>query len=476
MTRPVPRAQWLLLPALVWYVALFTDFQFDMTRPVPLGQVYSDMLRRLLHFDPTISPAVIGYEAFTHDGHTYTYFGVLPTLLRLPALLIGRLDGVEFGWWSCTTAVAIWLWAMLRTLDDVEARLPAAHRLPMLQWAMRIAIVLSGPIVYLLSDATIYNETVMWASALAALFNMLALRAATGDGRPTPGQLLCLATLAGLGLHARASIGVAMCIGTGLLGLRAIWLASRGSERWVALQRLLPAAGVFLAFGLAAAAINDARWGSPFRFADYHAYAILMRVPNGHDLVARFGEIDISRVWFTLLYYITGIAYFLQSVPALADWITARFWLIQSPPAAEVLLWPLQLVLAWLGLCRVWRAADLPRGGTVTAIFVLIGHAIAAFVVLCYYAATLRYRADFAPLVMFACFLGYPVVAARIAACDARLRTRWLAGALAFALLGATVSHYTTALNKITTRSEPMAIRQAWLVLAPFAASSLTRP
>jgi hypothetical protein len=474
MTRPVPRAQWLTPLGVLWCVALLTDFRFDMFRPENLGQVFNDMLRRLLHLDLTISRDAIGFEVFSHDGHSYTYFGVLPALVRLPVWLLGQLDGVEYGWWSCTIALAIWLWALLRALDEMEARMPPAHRLPLLQWTMRIALLFSGPQIFLLGRASIYNEAVFWASALAALFNILALRAAAGSGRPTPAQLAWLAVLGGLAVHARPSIGIAMCLGVSLLLLREAWFGLRRPDRGAVVRALLPTVGVLAAFGLAAAAINMARWGNPLVFADYHAYENLQHRPGGRELLDRFGELDISRVWYALLYYVTGTAYFLQSVPLFADWIAQRYFLIATPPAAEPLLVPLQLALAWLGLRRIWRVADLPAGGAVTAAFVLVGHAFAGAVVLGYYAVAVRYRADFAPFVMFACLLGYPAAAAGLASSSERARGRWLAAALAAALLGVAVSHYTLVLYKITDRYVPMEIRRAWVPLAPFAAPALS--
>jgi hypothetical protein len=469
MNRPIA-ARWLAPIGLLWCIALLTNFSFDMFRPMQFGQLFNDMLERLLHGDPTISRNAVDFEVFTRDGHSYTYFGMLPAFLRLPAWLIGRLDGVEYGWLSCSVALAIWIWALMWTVDEVEARMPAPGSPPLLRWLVRIALLFSGPQIFLLSQAIIYNEAVFWASALAAVFNFIAIRATTGAGRPTSLQLIGMAILGGLAVHARASIGVGMCVAVGLLWLRAAPEGIRAPNR----LRWSAVVGVLAFFGLAAAALNMARWGSPFRFADYNYYDLLLRTPGGHAVIDNFGEINLSRMGYGFLYYATGTAYFLQFVPAFAGWIAQRYYSIQTPPMAEPLLVPLQLAVAGFGLRRVFRNIALPVGGVLTAALVLIGHLVPAFIILGYYAVVIRYRADFAPLVMFAFFLGYPLVVSALNTRDVRARKRWQVAALAGSLVGVVVSHYTLVLFKITDRSLPMDVREAWVPLAPFAATALS--
>ena len=472
----VPPALWLAPLGALWCASLLTDFQFAMWKPETLGQLFNDMLAHLLRLDPAISPEAVGFESFTRDGRTYTYFGILPALLRLPAWLLGALDGVEYGRWSCTAAILVMLTMLLRTLDVVEGQLPLAHRSVALQWIMRAAILLSGPQIYLLSTGSIYNEAVCWASALAAMFNLTAIQLIGTGARPSQGILIRMAVIAGLALHARASIGVALCIGTGLICVREA-IAACYQEDWRArLPRLMVPVTILAGFGLVAAAINFARWGHPFLFADYTVYDILPRRPGGLAIIQDYGEISMTRLWFGLLYYGTGVAYFLQTYGPFGDWLARHYLVIMTPPAPAPLLIPLPLILAAFGLWRLLRGMASEPVARSTAALLLTAEAFAGLIVLGYYAVALRYQADFTPFVMLAAFLGLPVASAVVAELTVPVRHRWITAAFACMLLGAAASHYTLVLNKVVDRGVDMSTRRAWAEWAPFAASALDRP
>src|SRR5205807_928052 len=129
-----------------------------------------------------------------------------------------------------------------------------------------------------------------------------------------------LAILAGLAINTRASIGVALYLGTILLVAWSAWKrhAAGRSEQ----LRTFPAEGapttiravasdpsialpiaVLLLFAAAAGAVNFARWGNPFTFVDFRYYYWGLRHANFLDILQNYGEINFGRMWIGGLYY-----------------------------------------------------------------------------------------------------------------------------------------------------------------------------
>ena len=66
----------------------------DPLRGVPYDNFYDLQARAMFHGRLNIPNGYMGIEAFIHDGRQYTYFGVFPSILRMPILLLtNRLDG-----------------------------------------------------------------------------------------------------------------------------------------------------------------------------------------------------------------------------------------------------------------------------------------------------------------------------------------------------------------------------------------------
>src|SRR5271165_4876407 len=80
----------------VYYLFLLSNGTFQLFAPEMLDQVFDNMLVHLLRGEFTVDREVIGFEAFTHDGKTYAYFGVLPALLRLSALPFVEIAQARF--------------------------------------------------------------------------------------------------------------------------------------------------------------------------------------------------------------------------------------------------------------------------------------------------------------------------------------------------------------------------------------------
>src|SRR5277367_6129195 len=50
--------------------------------------------RAMFHGRLSLPNGILGIEGFVHDGRTYTYFGLFPSIIRMPILLVtSSLDG-----------------------------------------------------------------------------------------------------------------------------------------------------------------------------------------------------------------------------------------------------------------------------------------------------------------------------------------------------------------------------------------------
>jgi hypothetical protein len=311
---------------------------------------------------------------------------------------------------SCLTAVVIFVVLQLRTLLIVHYSLPAGSRMPGLLTVMVAAIVLSGPQLYILGSAWVYHEPILWAAVLAAAFNLIVIRTAlSGDGFRTS-DLALLAALAGLAINTRAPIGVALYLGTVLLIAWAAWFRhalERTEWRWPASGKVLVRVGLALArdprislpvlvlglLAVAAGIVNFGRWGNPFGFGVSYSYWT-QHHPNVIVAVRDYGVFNLDRIGIAVLYYATGIPYILKSAPPFAEFL--RCCVIEAPPLTPLLTNPLTVLLAGVGLCRLWWRPDLPPRSLAMLRIALIGHACAVVLILAFFTFTLRYRFDFA--------------------------------------------------------------------------------
>ena len=63
-------------------------------RGVPYDNFYDLQARAMFHGHLSLPEGQMGIEAFAHDGRDYTYFGIFPSLIRMPILLVtNAFDG-----------------------------------------------------------------------------------------------------------------------------------------------------------------------------------------------------------------------------------------------------------------------------------------------------------------------------------------------------------------------------------------------
>jgi hypothetical protein len=460
----------------LYYLFLLSNGTFQLFAPEMLDQAFDNMLVHLLRGEFTIDRGAIGYEAFTRDGNTYAYFGVFPATLRLFAMPFTDITQAHLARLSCLTALVIFVAFQLRMLLIVHQGVPAASRRLEFFVVMVVATILSGPQLYILFAAWIYHEPVLWSAAMAAGFNLVIVRTTFGTKSLRGRDLVLLAALAGLAINTRPSIGVSLYVGTVLLVSWRAWLRytsdrctpqfSSAATRLV--STILPPVTLLGLGAVVVGIINFGRWGNPFVFADFHYWD--MRVYwNTIEILHKYGEFNVDRIWIGALYYATDIPYLLHTLPPFAEFLHARVQLVDGPPMMPILTNPLTIILAGIGLYCVWWKPDLSFQQVTILRLAQVGHSAAVFLILAASAFTSRYRFDFAPFMTLAALAGYRSVSIGVAeACEARRKQAQII-AISVCFLGVLSSHYVLLLHKVYIWAVPMDVRLALLPFAPFA-------
>jgi hypothetical protein len=459
----------------VYYLLLLSNGTFQLFAPEMLDKAFNNMLVHLLHGEFTVDREAIGFEAFTRDDNTYAYFGIFPALLRLLAMPFTNIAQAELARFSCLTAVIIFVALQMRMLLIVHHSLPAASRRCEFLAVMAAATALSGPQLYILASASIYHEAILWSAAMAAAFNLVIIRTTFGAKSLRGRELVSLAALAGLAINTRPSIGVALYLGTILLVAWTGWLRyapgyctqqSSVTAPRLSSTILFPIAILGLAAG-GVGVVNFERWGNAFTFADFRYWDMRgSAFPNLLEIIHKYGEFDVRRIWIGALYYTTGIPYLLKTIPPFAQFLRERVVGIEAPPVMPVLTNPLIVIFAGLGLYRVWWKPE-PGIRDVTILrLALLGHASSILLILAAMAFTLRYRFDFAPFMTLAALVGYGSASAAVAQAPLFWRKRIRIAAIGLCFIGILSSHYVLLIHKVWSIAVPMDVR---LALAPFA-------
>jgi hypothetical protein len=226
---------------------------------------------------------------------------------------------------------------------------------------------------------------------------------------------------------------------------------------------------ILAAFALAVGVVNYQRFGNALAFQDYRFYDAARLDPRRLHVVLTYGEFNFSRIGAAVLYYATGIPWRLQGVAPFADFLRARFDIIEAPPSSGLVTNPLTICLAAFGLYRLVRRPDIRPEGVAILRLALIGHAAAVMLILTVMALALRYRFDFAPFMTLAALVGYRSVA--LAAADAADDRRKVirGAAVALCVLGIVGSHAMLIAHKAWLGDLPIEFRSALQPLAHLA-------
>lgn len=261
--------------ALLPFAWLLTAGTFDLFAPQPRAADFHEaQVRSWFDGRWAIEPGILGIEAFEVDGEEQTYFGIMPTLLRVPVVAVtDAMDG-RLTQTSMVAAVVV-IGSAVSSLGWstrwlVRGDRPVDRRDLVVAAATPFVAILGSVVLYLAGRAWVYHEALLWGSAWA-LVSAAALVRHLAGGSLLPLGVAGAAAVAAL--HSRASVGAGPLIALGLVGaaeLVALRVASWREQRpWRLVGGGVQVVAVLAVTGAVAvgsyAAINMVRFGEPFR-------------------------------------------------------------------------------------------------------------------------------------------------------------------------------------------------------------------
>lgn len=372
-----------------------------------------------------------GLESWIYKGHTYTYFGLFPSLLRVPIFLFthaldGRLSACSLllAWLVTGVFTSMLIWRV-RVMLRGDAPLGRAEAVT---FGVLVASQLGGSVlVYLAANPYVFSEDKAWSVALSigAFLALLGVMERPSWSRVTVSGLLVLAATL-----TRVVEGYACILGAVLV---ALWFAFGRSEarnrRWTG-----PMFGIALLALAAGSIVSWAKSGVFFGQAlnEYTAFHVL-------------DESQINRgSYFGLVYFPTDLWAYLGPTGLRFSGLFPFVTLSAGPPtdlggvlfdfrertASVMTSMPLLFLLGCVGLFGVVRRHV--DAATARLRLLLIAAGVGMGAVLFYGTLTERYLADFLPFFFMASGVGLVFLWARMARWSRR--DRRLVSALIVAL------------------------------------------
>ncbi len=418
----------------------------------------------------------LGIEAFVHDGRQYTYFGLFPSILRLPVLALthtydGRLTAPSMllAWVVTLVAAPLLLWRV-RVVIRGDAAIGWTEAVAD---GVALAAVCGGSVLmYLAASPKVSDEDLAWSVALtlACLFLLLGVLERPSWGRITASGVLVLCAALD-----RAPTGYACCLAALLV---AGWFALPGNRRttgrWIvptALAGVIPLGAVLF--------VNWAKLGTPFGLSEADQVWTHINAHRRVYLAASGGSgFGLKFLPSTLLAYLDPAGVHVQSA---FPWITlptspARAVggaiLDDSYPTASIpASMPLYFLLGVWGLVTAFRPRPVGRVAVTRVLMVAMVAATSGVLLFGYIAD--RYLADILPLVALAGFVGLVDVWRRLEGRGGGLRVAVLAAVVVLGGFGvwANVGAAATP-SALWTNAQSAAFVRAQLRLGPAATGS----
>jgi hypothetical protein len=230
-TWPSFRWDWLVTAfALLALGYMITGGEWDFFRPGGyMEEFYDAQAQSLLHGRIDVVKEAIDREAFVRNGKYYGYFGPTPALARIPLNIV--FPGM-YGRWSCISmwlGSAVILGAMLLLLHRLEQLLKLNGRLwGLLRCTLLVAVALGSTNIFLVVESKVYQEAILWGSALA-LAHAVFLLSWILD--PQPKWLALAVAAAFFSFFARISSGAGTLLALLIVDL-ALLLPGRFREFW----------------------------------------------------------------------------------------------------------------------------------------------------------------------------------------------------------------------------------------------------
>ena len=450
----------------------------SLTRAVQPAKVYTFQAQAMLHGHLWVRPGSLGIEGFVVGGRTYTYFGLFPSLLRLPIVAVApHLDPA-----ATTAPMMAAAWALAGIMSGLllwRVRLlvrPAAPvgRVEALLSGAWLATVLGGStLLFLAATPWVFSEDILWAAALGIgmAFTLLGVLE-----RPTPWRLAAAGAFVLAAELTRATTGAAAIVGAVLVGA---WLCTTRGERRDRRSGLAMLA-IGAATALVGAAINEIKFGLLFGLPmGDHVWTHL----NAHRrafLAAHGGqETGLSFLPSNLLAYLQPFGIRINGtfpfvwLPGHPATRVGGILFDQTYPTASIpSSMPLLALLAVVGVVVAVRSRRQQPIGLVR--LPLLAAAVSGGALFLWGYIATRYLGDFLPFLVLASAIGLVTLVARLDGRTRRTRTAWAAGIVALAVASIAIN---TALASspgqdwTTTQTSGLVTAQRSLSLTPLTSS-----
>jgi hypothetical protein len=393
-----------------WVLTVLWTGTISQFRTVAPGGFYDLQGRAILHGHLWVRTTSLGIEGFVHDGRTYTYFGVFPSLLRLPILLVTQnLDGrmtapsIALAWLITGLFTSLLLWR-IRILMHGGSR-PVGVGEAVSYGIFTAALGAGSVLIYLAATPFVYDEDFAWSVglAVAALFALLGVME-----RPSARRVLLAGVfILGTNLN-RTTTGYACVIGALLVaGWFALGKGGAANRRWawpVVIAGLVPLAVnclvTYLKFGtFFGLPIAEQIWDQ------VNAHRRYFLAANGGKFIGpQFLPTTIVAYMQPFGLHFTSAFPFI-SLPTSPARAYAGAVLDQSFPTASIpSSMPFLFLSGCWGLVTAFRPRPMGRIGLTRVLLVAAASASAGVLVWGYIAN--RYLADFLPFFILAASIG----------------------------------------------------------------------
>ena len=405
-----------------WMVTLG---RWDLFAQRPYSAMLDVQTRAMMDGHLWVPEGSLGFEGFIINDRTYAYFGLFPSLLRIPIFLLtdrfdGRLSTVSMiAAFAIAYAAVALLIARVRRLGFPDGWSRSGLTLALIALA---TLGLGSNLMYMATAAWVYHEAILWGVAgVLAAFAAIARWLRT----PTSRHLAVAGAWTTVAWMSRGSVGLGPTLALGMIGVSAL-VPNRFTQALAPTppiegSRFRTAAMLFAAGAVGAlcfAGVNMAKFGSPAELPMDKQIQSINPLPSRRAAMDAYGG--------TIFSPRLAPAVIVQSLrPDLlaptSTWPFVQYTRVEppaiggvvfdtvEPSAGLTLTHPLFLALAAVGVgAMIRRRASNPGLSALRPL--VIGSAIGAGPVLTIAFISQRYITDLLPPVLVAAAAGVAVL------------------------------------------------------------------